>query len=158
MKQNTHYFQLGQDDDSDSTGEDVIIQQPQRGSTTSKRTSLITDKSPTTIAQAASNSNTKQFKNQESTETEGDVDEFDDDENNSLWMTSTQFSQLLDKQEALENLGYTLANKKKKSKQEAKVCMTNIHYHCKSPFKIRVSILPLRNDLTRFSKIHDCKF
>ena len=44
-------------------------------------------------------------------ESKGDVDE--DDENNSLWMTSTQFSQLLDKQETLENMGYTLVNKKK---------------------------------------------
>ena len=47
-------------------------------------------------------------------------------------MTSTQFSQLLDKQEALENLGYTLANKKKKSKQEAKVCIsvvTVVEFH-----------------------------
>ena len=49
-------------------------------------------------------------------ESKGDVDE--DDENNSLWMTSTQFSQLLDKQETLENMGYTLVNKKKKSKQQ----------------------------------------
>ena len=63
----------------------------------------------------------KQLKSQEPFETEGDVDEFEDNENNSLWMTSTQFSQLLDKQEVLENLGYTQVNKKKKSKQEVKV-------------------------------------
>jgi hypothetical protein len=50
-------------------------------------------------------------------ESKGDVDD-EDDENNSLWMTSTQFSQLLDKQETLENMGYTLVNKKKKSKQQ----------------------------------------
>ena len=56
-------------------------------------------------------------------ESKGDVDD-EDDENNSLWMTATQFSQLLDKQETLENMGYTLVNKKKKSKlqqQENKV-------------------------------------
>ena len=56
-------------------------------------------------------------------DSKGDVDD-EDDENNSLWMTSTQFSQLLDKQETLENMGYTLVNKKKKSKlqqQENKV-------------------------------------
>ena len=50
-------------------------------------------------------------------DSKGDVDD-EDDENNSLWMTSTQFSQLLDKQETLENMGYTLVNKKKKSKQQ----------------------------------------
>ena len=36
-------------------------------------------------------------------------------------MTSTQFSQLLDKQEVLKNLGYTQVNKKKKAKQEVKI-------------------------------------
>ena len=48
-------------------------------------------------------------------DSKGDVDD-EDDENNSLWMTATQFSQLLDKQETLENMGYSLVNKKKKSK------------------------------------------
>ena len=50
-------------------------------------------------------------------DSKGDVDD-EDDENNSLWMTATQFSQLLDKQETLENMGYSLVNKKKKSKQQ----------------------------------------
>ena len=50
-------------------------------------------------------------------ESKGDVDD-EDDENNSLWMTSTQFSQLLDKQETLENMGYTLVNKKKQFLKE----------------------------------------
>merc|ERR1711956_69349 len=102
--------------------EETIIMQQR--SATSKRTSLIPDKSATANAlppsAAVSASNTiKQFKNssKESVETEGDVDD-EDDENNSLWMTATQFSQLLDKQETLENMGYTLVNKKKKSKQQ----------------------------------------
>merc|ERR1712037_972732 len=108
--------------DSDSTCEETIIMQQR--SATSKRTSLIPDKSATANAlppsAAASASNTiKQFKNssKESVQTEGDVDD-EDDENNSLWMTATQFSQLLDKQETLENMGYSLVNKKKKSKQQ----------------------------------------
>jgi len=114
--------QPGQDDDSDSTCEETIIMQQR--SATSKRTSLLPDKSATANAlppsTAASASNTiKQFKNssKESVQTEGDVDD-EDDENNSLWMTATQFSQLLDKQETLENMGYSLVNKKKKSKQQ----------------------------------------
>ena len=115
------HFQPGQDDDSDSTCEEIIMQQR---SASSKRTSLISDKSATANAppiSAAAANNIKQFKNlsKECIETEVDVEGEDEEfENNSLWMTATQFSQLLDKQEALENLGYSLVNKKKKSKQQ----------------------------------------
>ena len=70
-------FQPGQDDDSDSTCEETIIMQQR--SATSKRTSLLPDKSATANAlppsAAASASNTiKQFKNssKESVQTEGD--------------------------------------------------------------------------------------
>ena len=49
-------------------------------------------------------------------DSKGDVDD-EDDENNSLWMTATQFSQLLDKQETLENMDYNLVIKKKRDKK-----------------------------------------
>ena len=58
-------------------------------------------------------------------DSKGDVDD-EDDENNSLWMTATQFSQLLDKQETLENMGYSLVNKKKKSKQQQENKVRNL--------------------------------
>ena len=81
-----HFFlQPGQDDDSDSTCEEMHRQR-------NKRTS---PKEP--AAAPGATSSVVQYK--------------EDDEN--LWMTSTQFSQLLDKQEALENLGYAKLHKQK---------------------------------------------
>ena len=86
LKECLIFLQPGQDDDSDSTCEEMHRQR-------NKRTS---PKEPAAAAPGATSS-VVQYK--------------EDDEN--LWMTSTQFSQLLDKQEALENLGYAKLHKQK---------------------------------------------
>ena len=78
-------LQGGQDDDSDSTCEEMHRQRNKRTSSSSGAPGAATSVQPV------------QYK--------------EDDEN--LWMTATQFSQLLDKQEALENLGYAKLHKQK---------------------------------------------
>ena len=80
-------LQGGQDDDSDSTCEEMHRQRNKRTSSSSGAPGAATSVQPTPV----------QYK--------------EDDEN--LWMTATQFSQLLDKQEALENLGYAKLHKQK---------------------------------------------
>ena len=75
------WFQPGQEDDSDSTSEE--IQQ-----------------------QLSNSSSTLRTKKQQQQQFQHSMDH-ETNEETSLWMTSTQFSQLLDKQEAFENLSFS---------------------------------------------------
>ena len=84
-------LQPGQDDDSDSTCEEMHRQR-------NKRTSASVKVEPSLQSFEVSSKSYKE-------------ESRDSDEN--LWMTATQFSQLLDKQEALENLGYAKLHKQK---------------------------------------------
>ena len=88
-------LQGGQDDDSDSTCEEMHRQRNKR--TSSSSSSFPKEQGAPGAASSIVQQAPVQYK--------------EDDEN--LWMTATQFSQLLDKQEALENLGYAKLHKQK---------------------------------------------
>ena len=90
-------LQPGQDDDSDSTCEEMHRQRNKRSSAVVK------------VEPSLQSFDSKSYK--EERDSRENRDSRDSDEN--LWMTATQFSQLLDKQEALENLGYAKLHKQK---------------------------------------------
>jgi len=100
-------------DDSDSTSEDQQQQQDLLRQKLTKRAN-INFKEDLAAAVGGVKNPVNQIQH---FDFNGDPGDFDDEDDESLWMTSTQFSQMLDKQEVLENLGYSKVMKLKSPAQ-----------------------------------------